>query len=127
MNSLYDFIIKNTSSFVSTQSQFDNNANSYFICSFDVTNLYTNISLQETIYIILNYLLFSTNNVVLGLSSKLFSDLLQLPILNSFFVFNQKLYRQIEGRNGPTPGSDLSKYFYVLSRTEVAAVMPWIF
>ena len=67
------------------------------MCSFDITNLYTNIPLQETIDIILNYLFFSTNNVVLGLSRKLFSDMLQLAVLNSFFVFNQKLYRQIEG------------------------------
>ena len=101
MNSLYDFTVEKTSSFVSTLSQFDNKANSYFICYFNVTNLYTNISLQETIDIILNYVFFSTNNVVLGLSSKLFSDLLQLAVLNSFFVFNQKLYRQIEGWNGP--------------------------
>ena len=66
-------------------------------CSFDVTNLFTNIPLQETIDIILSYLFVGTNNVVLGLSRKLFSDLLQLAVLNSFFVFNQKLYRQIEG------------------------------
>ena len=67
------------------------------MCSFDVTNLYTNIPLQETIDIILSYLFVSPGTVVLGLSRKLFSDFLQLAILNSFFVFNQKLYRQIEG------------------------------
>ena len=92
-----DFTVENTSSFVSILRQFDNNANSYFMCSFDVTNLYTNIPLQETIDIILNYMFFSTNNVVLCFSRKLFSDLFQLAVLNSFFVSNQKLFRQIEG------------------------------
>ena len=65
------------------------NADNLFMTSFDVENLFTNISLHETITICFDYLFpdDSSGSNVLGLSRKLFKTLLELSVLNSFFSF----------------------------------------
>ena len=65
--------------------------------SFDVENLFTNIPLHETITIFLDYLFPDDSSNVLGLSHELLKTLLELSVLNSFFLFNSKLFRQTEG------------------------------
>ena len=65
--------------------------------SFDVENLFTNVPLHETINIILDQLFPNDFSKVLGLTKDLFKNLLELSVLNSFFIFNNKLYKQIEG------------------------------
>ena len=73
------------------------NANSYHMASFDVENLFTNIPISETIEICLNYLYTSDLSKVLGLSKILFKQFLEMSVLNSFFLFDDILYRQKEG------------------------------
>ena len=72
------------------------NANNLSMTSFDVENLFTNISgpLHETITICLDYLFPDGSSNVLGLSRKLFKILLELSVLNLFLLFNSKLFRQ---------------------------------
>ena len=65
--------------------------------SFDVENLFTNIPLHETINVCLQYLFPNVTSTVLGRSRDLFRKLLELSVLNSFFLFNSKLYKQTEG------------------------------
>ena len=64
--------------------------------SFDVTSLYTNIPLHETIDIIIN-LVFESNNIFHCYTKDLFKKLLELTLLDSCFIFNEKLYSQIDG------------------------------
>jgi len=90
-----DFTVDNSYSFVQDLRTF-NNADDLYMTSFDVENLFTNIPLKETIDIILD-LLFVNCTTVLGLDRKFFKQLLELSVLNCFFIFNGKLYRQIEG------------------------------
>ena len=67
------------------------------MCSFDIENLYTNVPLQETINICTD-LMFSFNvSTVLGLSREYFKRLLELSVTNSIFLFNNALYKQIDG------------------------------
>ena len=66
------------------------------MASFDVTSLFTNIPLDETIQIILDQL-FSTNRLFHGFSRKELKDLLNLTVKDCHFVFNGKLYDQIDG------------------------------
>ena len=65
--------------------------------SFDVENLFTNVPLHETINICLNYLFPNDDSNKLGLICKLFKTLLEHSVLNSFFLFNSKLFKQTEG------------------------------
>ena len=67
------------------------------MASFDVENLFTNIPLQETIQIIVKQLFTSPDSVVMGLTQEYFSQLLDLAVSNSFFLFNNKLYSQVDG------------------------------
>ena len=67
------------------------------MASFDVENLFTNIPLQETIQIIAQQLFTSPVCTILGLTRDLFIQLLDLSVSNSFFLFNDKLYSQVDG------------------------------
>lgn len=71
-------------------------ANDLFMASFDVESLFTNIPPQETIEICITAL-FSATTEVLGITAKYFRSLLELSVMNSFFVFNGTLYHQREG------------------------------
>ena len=91
-----EYTATNSFSFVNDVSKV-HNADSFHMVSFDVENLFTNIPLHETINICLQYLFPNVISTVLGLSRDLFRKLLELSVLNSFFMFNSKLYKQTEG------------------------------
>ena len=67
------------------------------MASFDVENLFTNVSLNETMNIILYQLFILPNSIVIGLTEAFVKNLSELSVLNSFFIINSKLYKQIEG------------------------------
>ena len=90
-----EFTVENSSKFVQDITKI-NNAHELFMTSFDVENLFTNIPLQETIDICIEKLFNSTNSVF-GITQKFFKTLLEHSVLNSFFIFNKKIYQQIEG------------------------------
>ena len=66
------------------------------MASFDVESLFTNIPLHETIDICLDSLFCSSDHVI-GLPKKHFKTLLELSVLNSYFIFDGKFYVQTEG------------------------------
>ena len=74
----------------------DFNTDELIMASFDVTSLFTNIPLDETVQIVLDQQ-FSTNRLFQGFSRKELKDLLNLAMKNCHFVFNGKLYEQIDG------------------------------
>ena len=66
--------------------------------SFDVSNLFTNVPLDETINICLDSFYTGSNDtIIIGLPRNLFKQFLELSVKNSFFVFNSKLYKQLDG------------------------------
>ena len=77
--------------------------------SFDVESLFTNVPLHETS---LNSLFTCPASLVLGQTKRFFMTLLELSVLNSFFIFNGNFYRQNEGLGICLP---LGQYFYVPS------------
>ena len=72
------------------------NANSYYMVSLDVENLFTNVPLEETINICLDKLFFQCNSFA-GFTRNLFKNLLELALLNTFFIFDGKYFSQTEG------------------------------
>ena len=64
---------------------------------FDIEILYTNIPLIETIEIILSQLFSNPSDSFLGMPCKSFKSMLEICVLNCYFIFNNKLYRQVEG------------------------------
>ena len=86
------------------------------MASFDVHSLFTNVPLKETIDICLGSLFVDPSSTIIGLGKALFRTLIELVVLNSFFIFDGKLYQQTEG---PTFRTYLRKYFYAFQRKVV--------
>ena len=80
-----DYSCKDTFSFVSQK----------FLVSYDVTSLFTNIPLQETIDIAIN--LIFNHNPNLNIPKKELKKLFLLATSQTHFIFNSKFYNQIDG------------------------------
>ena len=66
-----------------------------FMGSLDIDSLFTNIPLEETIEICTNNL-FKNEDIVHGLKKGEIKDLLSLATKESYFIFNNVLYKQID-------------------------------
>ena len=64
---------------------------------YDVSNLFTNIPLDETITIILNSLFSNHDILFLGTTRELFKTFSEYAVKFSFFIFNGKLHKQCDG------------------------------
>ena len=89
---LNDYSYKDTFSFV---SQIKNvNISKKFLVSYDVTGLFTNIPLRETIDIAIN--LIFNHNPNLNITRKELKKTFAFPYI-ILFIFNSKFYNQIDG------------------------------
>ena len=66
------------------------------MASFDVTSLFTNIPVGETIEIISNQI-FANRMVFKSFDCSQFIKLLSLAVRNCHFTFNNRIYQQIDG------------------------------
>ena len=89
-------VIKDSFSFVQELLNSDINSDSVVTASFDVTSLFTNIPVGETIEIISNQI-FANRVVFEGLDRSQFIQLLSLAVRNCHFTFNNRIYQQIDG------------------------------
>ena len=104
------YTVLNSAEFVS-KIQNINDAGNFYMASFDIDSLFTNIPLRETIDICTAQL-FSNCTQVHGFDKTSFTKLLELASLNSFFLFNGKYYRQVEGLGMGIPlGSTFANAF----------------
>ena len=88
-----DYSCKDTFSFV---SQIRNaNLSKKFLVSYDITSLFTNIPLQETIDIAIN--LIFNHNPNLNITRKELKQLFLFATYQTHFIFNNKFYNQIDG------------------------------
>lgn len=88
------YTIKNTYSFVE-QVKNVNFEVPTVMASFDVVSLFTNVPLKETCNIAINRLYNADNEV--PFAKKTFSKLLDIASSESVFLFNSKVYKQIDG------------------------------
>ena len=65
--------------------------------SFDICSLFTNIPLTETINIILTKLFPDQTSLFHGFTKDSFRKLLELSVTETYFTFNNKIYKQIDG------------------------------
>ena len=79
-----EFTVQNSYKFAD-EIQIFSNANNYFMASFDIENLFTNVPLLETINICLKYLFPCSDTTILGFDRNSFKSLLEHSVLNSFF------------------------------------------
>ena len=91
-----DFSTKNSFEFINNFKQSNFSDSSIFV-SFDVASLFTSIPVKETINIILSKLFPSTDSKVANMNKKQFEKLLNVATDSTYFLFNNKIYKQIDG------------------------------
>lgn len=74
----------------------------YKMVSFDIASLYTNIPLDETIQIVLNHL-YDTENPATTMKREDMKKLLEFATKDSHFLFDGKIYDQIDGVSMGSP------------------------
>ena len=70
--------------------------NNFYMASFDITSLYTNVPINESIDIIMNKV-FTNNNTFYKFNKNQFKKFLELSLLDTYFIFNNNLYKQTNG------------------------------
>lgn len=72
------------------------NVGACHLASFDVTSLFTNIPLNETVNICTDNL-FKDQDTILGFSKEQFHKLLSMAVNDCLFIFNKQMYTQVDG------------------------------
>ena len=72
------------------------NLSKKFVVSYDVTSLFSNIPLQETIDIGINLIFIFNHNPNLNITKKELKKLFLFATSQTHFIFNSKFYNQID-------------------------------
>ena len=93
------YTVRDSFSFAKEAVTFSSNLH---MSSLDVTSLFTNIPVDETIDICCDEL-FKNDTVINGMNREIFRELLVLALKETCFVFDDKLYQQIDGVSMGSP------------------------
>ena len=96
-----DFALKNYYQFYDQISSLNLHSNS-FMASFDISSLYTNVPVLETINIICDSV-FNNDSIFHSLTKEDFCKLLHLAVDDTYFIFNKTLYKQTDGLSMGNP------------------------
>ena len=114
-----EFTVTNSYEFTECILSVDN-ADKCFMASFDVDSLFTHVPLRETIDICLGSLFVDPSRTIIGLGKAHFRTLIELTVLNSYFIFDGKLYQQTEGLGMGLPlRPTFANIFFVFQRKVV--------
>ena len=72
------------------------------MASFDISSLYTNVPVLETIDIICDSV-FNNDSIFHNFSKEDFCKLLHLAVDDTYFIFNETLYKQTDGLSMGNP------------------------
>ena len=87
---------------------------SKFMASFDITSLFTNVPLLETIDLITGTLFRTDTDTFYDMDKQTFTTILNLATLDSYFFFNNTIYKQVDGVAMGSPlGPTLANIFMV--------------
>ena len=104
--------------FVKKVRKFTFSPSSVFLFSFNISSLFTNVPLAETIEICADGL-YKDDSMVPSFPRNIFFELMQLATSSVKFSFNNNMHRQIDGgRYGLIARSSISKHFCCLPRSE---------
>ena len=101
--SINDYSIKNSYNFFQSISYFVPNDN-HFMASFDISSLYTNIPIHETINLVCDKI-FQSVDIYNNFNKEQFKQFLNLTLFDTHFLFNDVLYKQSEGLSMGNPAA----------------------
>lgn len=90
-----EYTLKNSYEFFDSLKNFTLPRN-FYMTSFDITSLFTNIPLDETIQISLDHL-YQNGNEHRGMTRTEFKELMSLCVKESYCLFDEVIYKQIDG------------------------------
>ena len=88
--------IKDSFTFAKTIQELTTDSDQTFLCSFDISSLFTNIPLGETIQISADSL-YESNLIRLIMDKDVFIELMNIATTSVEFSFNNQIYKQIDG------------------------------
>ena len=91
-----EYSLANSHDFINAINEIPN-ADEYYMCSFDIVSLYTNVPVEEAINVILNSIYSNDVSSHKGLSRTQLEKLLALVLNDSYFKFNDCIYKQTSG------------------------------
>ena len=90
-----EFSVSDSFDFAREISSLENH--NYYMASFDIKSLFTNIPVAETCQIILNKLFPQQNSTHYGFDKMQFERMLNNCLQNNIFLFNGNVYEQVDG------------------------------
>ena len=91
-----EYTVKNSYEFYDSVLALNNSNMTGFMVSYDVSSLYTNVPVNETLSILCDQIFSVTDNFH-NFSRDNFLGILRLAVSNSYFLFNNFLYKQLDG------------------------------
>ena len=88
--------IKDSFTFAKTIQELTTDSDQNFLCSFDISSLFTNISLRKIIQICADSL-YESNLTPPIMDKDVFIELVHIATTSVEFSFNNKMYKQING------------------------------
>ena len=105
-----DYTVDSTSAFVDKLQEFQLQNGDYSV-SFDVSSLYTNVPLEETIHLIAEKVYSSGSKKVPPFKKKEFIKLMKFAT-GGMFLYNDRLFKQVDGVAMGSPlGPSLANFF----------------
>lgn len=68
-----------------------------WLCTFDITDLYTMLPQEESIGILRRFLMYFGHSHVKGMTLDAIEELARIVLTENVFVYNDKFYRQVKG------------------------------
>ena len=121
--------IKNSFTFAKTIQDLTTDLDQTFLCSFDISSLFTNIPLGETIQICADSL-YESNLTPPIMDKNVFIELMNISTTSVEFGFNNKMYKQIDGVAMGSPlGPALANIFagYQEKKLLIGNIQPLIY
>jgi hypothetical protein len=92
--------------------------------SFDIESLYTNIPLREAIEVAVDTV-FSDNDNTVPFDRSTFKELLELSLIDSVFLFDNKIYQQVDGVAMGSPlAPSLANIFLIFLEKKLFSSLP---
>jgi len=110
--SVNEYTVKNSYDFADEICKLTN-SNRYYMCSLDIKSLYTNVPINETIELVIRNIFTNATTSFKGFDEQQFRKLLNLSLNDTYFKFNNSIYKQVDGLAMGSPLSPVAANIFL--------------